>query len=110
MINIFIIFIYSSWTILYGRNQKGFVWFKGPHWHYSIFSFLYGIIIAKYEKQIINFLKQIYIIALPISIYMFLYICYYEKTQNLSLWITSPKFFFGKTELRKYIGKHYHLF
>ena len=73
---------------------------------------MYGIIIAKCEKQIINFLKKIYIIALPISTYMFLYICYYEKTQNLSLWFISPKFYFGKTELRKYIGKHiiYHLF
>ena len=76
-INIFIIFIYSYVTILYGRNNKGFGWFKGAHWHRSIFSFLYGILIAKYEKQTIIFLKKIYIIALPISISMFLYICNY---------------------------------
>ena len=111
-INILIIFIYISWTILYGRNKSGFGWFKSPHWHKSPFSFLYGILIAKYEKTIINFLKKFYIFALPISIIMFLYICYYERTQYLSLWISSSKFFFGKTQLRKYIIKHiiYHLF
>ena len=111
-INIIIIFIYTSWTILYGRNNYGYGWFKQPHWHKCTFCFLYGILIAKYEKQIINFLKKFYIIALPISIYIFLYICYYEKNQYLSLWITSPNFFFGKTALRKYIVQHiiYHLF
>ena len=111
-INIFIIFIYISWTILYGKNNKGFGWFKGPHWHKSTFSFLYGILIAKYEKQVITFLKQFYIIALPISTFTFLFICHYEKTEKLSLWITNQKFYFGKTEIRKYIIEHIisHLF
>ena len=64
------------------------------------------------KKKGYYFFKKIYIITLPISNIYFFVICHYEKTKKLSFWITEQKFYFGKTEFRKYIIQHIisHLF
>ena len=85
-INIGIIFIFISYTLYYGSYTRvGLYYFRTLLWNQSTFSFFFGLIIAKFEKNIFAVVQKYH--SLFLGIFLYIYFIFYDYLNKYQIYL-----------------------